>query len=170
MPKHRQGRHHERLKQCVRAAAEREHAENERGTRVLGRSRRHDGVQWNDSFRGFLCAKVEDASTTSGGSLRYYTEEPSACQMPMNETDIQLQLQRPKRADARLNYDKLVAAARALFTEEGTSAPLGFRKSSGSSVPASTTPSILCCFFSRPMAARIPSRVSARGIGRNALA
>ena len=44
--------------------------------------------------------------------------------MPMNETDIQLQLQRPKRADARLNYDKLVAAARALFTEEGTSAPL----------------------------------------------
>ncbi len=40
----------------------------------------------------------------------------------MNETEIQLQ--RPKRADARLNYDKLVAAARALFAEDGTSAPL----------------------------------------------
>ena len=41
---------------------------------------------------------------------------------PMSETEIQLQ--RPKRADARRNYDKLVAAARALFTEESTSAPL----------------------------------------------
>jgi AcrR family transcriptional regulator len=37
-------------------------------------------------------------------------------------TDIQLQ--RPKRADARRNYDKLVAAARATFAEDGTSAPL----------------------------------------------
>jgi AcrR family transcriptional regulator len=41
---------------------------------------------------------------------------------PMSETEIQLQ--RPKRADARRNYDKLVAAARAVFTEDGTSAPL----------------------------------------------
>jgi AcrR family transcriptional regulator len=40
----------------------------------------------------------------------------------MSETEIQLQ--RPKRADARRNYEKLVAAARAVFTEEGTSAPL----------------------------------------------
>jgi AcrR family transcriptional regulator len=40
----------------------------------------------------------------------------------MNETEIQLQ--RPKRADARRNYDTLVAAARALFAEDGTSAPL----------------------------------------------
>jgi AcrR family transcriptional regulator len=40
----------------------------------------------------------------------------------MNETEIQLQ--RPKRADARLNDDKLVTAARALFAEDGTSAPL----------------------------------------------
>jgi AcrR family transcriptional regulator len=31
---------------------------------------------------------------------------------------------RPKRADARRNYEKLVAAARAVFTEDGTSAPL----------------------------------------------
>jgi AcrR family transcriptional regulator len=40
----------------------------------------------------------------------------------MNQTEIQLQ--RPKRADARRNYESLVAAALALFTEEGTSAPL----------------------------------------------
>jgi AcrR family transcriptional regulator len=39
-------------------------------------------------------------------------------------TDTEIQLHRPKRADARRNYDKLVAAARAVFTEDGTSAPL----------------------------------------------
>jgi AcrR family transcriptional regulator len=39
-------------------------------------------------------------------------------------SDLSTQTQRPQRADARRNYDKLVAAARALFTEEGTSAPL----------------------------------------------
>src|SRR5438874_833622 len=38
--------------------------------------------------------------------------------------EIEIQLQRPRRADARRNYEKLVAAARALFTEDGTSAPL----------------------------------------------
>ena len=40
----------------------------------------------------------------------------------MSETRIQPQ--RPMRADARRNYDKLVAAARAVFSEDGTSAPL----------------------------------------------
>jgi AcrR family transcriptional regulator len=40
----------------------------------------------------------------------------------MSETEIQLK--RPMRADARRNYDKLVAAARAAFSEDGTSAPL----------------------------------------------
>jgi AcrR family transcriptional regulator len=39
-------------------------------------------------------------------------------------TDTQLEIKRPMRADARRNYDKLVEAARALFAEEGTSAPL----------------------------------------------
>jgi len=36
----------------------------------------------------------------------------------------EIQFQRPKRADARVNHEKLVAAARALFTERDTSAPL----------------------------------------------
>jgi AcrR family transcriptional regulator len=40
----------------------------------------------------------------------------------MSQTDIQPQ--RPQRSDARANHDKLVAAARAVFTEKGTSAPL----------------------------------------------
>jgi AcrR family transcriptional regulator len=40
----------------------------------------------------------------------------------MSQTEIQLQ--RPQRADARANRDKLVTAGRALFAEEGTSAPL----------------------------------------------
>jgi AcrR family transcriptional regulator len=39
----------------------------------------------------------------------------------MSQSEIQLQ--RPQRADARANRDKLAAAARALFTEKGTSAP-----------------------------------------------
>jgi AcrR family transcriptional regulator len=37
---------------------------------------------------------------------------------------IEIQPQRPMRADARVNHDKLVAAARALFTVKSTSAPL----------------------------------------------
>ena len=41
---------------------------------------------------------------------------------PMTEQEIQLQ--RPMRADARRNHAKLVASARAVFTAEGTSAPL----------------------------------------------
>jgi AcrR family transcriptional regulator len=40
----------------------------------------------------------------------------------MSETEIQLQ--RPKRADARRNYEALVTAARDVFTADGTSAPL----------------------------------------------
>ena len=41
---------------------------------------------------------------------------------PVSQTDIQPQ--RPKRADARVNHEKLVASARTLFTEKSTSAPL----------------------------------------------
>jgi AcrR family transcriptional regulator len=40
----------------------------------------------------------------------------------MSHTEIQPK--RPMRADARVNHDKLVAAARALFTDKSTSAPL----------------------------------------------
>jgi AcrR family transcriptional regulator len=41
----------------------------------------------------------------------------------MSDT-TQIQLKRPMRADARRNYDKLVATAREIYTAEGTSAPL----------------------------------------------
>jgi AcrR family transcriptional regulator len=40
----------------------------------------------------------------------------------MSQSEIQRQ--RPQRADARANHVKLVAAARALFSDKGTSAPL----------------------------------------------
>jgi AcrR family transcriptional regulator len=40
----------------------------------------------------------------------------------MSQTE--LHSQRSQRADARVNHDKLVAAARTLFAEKGTSAPL----------------------------------------------
>jgi AcrR family transcriptional regulator len=39
-------------------------------------------------------------------------------------TDTQIELRRPKRADARRNYDNLVTAAREVFSTDGTSAPL----------------------------------------------
>jgi AcrR family transcriptional regulator len=39
-------------------------------------------------------------------------------------TNPETALRRPRRADAQRNHDKLVAAARAVFTEQGTSAPL----------------------------------------------
>jgi AcrR family transcriptional regulator len=44
--------------------------------------------------------------------------------MTTAQPDISPLLQRPKRADARRNYDKLVAAARDAFAELGTSASL----------------------------------------------
>src|SRR5581483_11221430 len=46
---------------------------------------------------------------------------PKRTRMTNPETTM---LGRPRRADAQRNYEKLVAAARAVFTEEGTSAPL----------------------------------------------
>jgi len=43
----------------------------------------------------------------------------------MHETTTEIQqLQRPKRADARRNYDKLIAAAREAFAENGADASL----------------------------------------------
>jgi AcrR family transcriptional regulator len=42
----------------------------------------------------------------------------------MTNTNTEIQLKRPMRADARRNYEKLVATARDVFAAEGTSAPL----------------------------------------------
>jgi AcrR family transcriptional regulator len=42
----------------------------------------------------------------------------------MTETHIQTQVQRPMRADARRNYEKLVAAGLSVFAEQGTSGSL----------------------------------------------
>jgi AcrR family transcriptional regulator len=42
----------------------------------------------------------------------------------MTETPTSTQFQRPMRADARRNYEKLVSAARDVFTEQGASASL----------------------------------------------
>ncbi|MEA2225432.1 MAG: hypothetical protein QOE67_714 [Solirubrobacteraceae bacterium] len=44
--------------------------------------------------------------------------------MTSAKTDATARAPRPMRADARRNYDKLIAAARAAFTEEGTGASL----------------------------------------------
>ena len=65
---------------------------------------------------------MEGASTRFGGDLRLIYGGTLHLSRTMTETEIQLQ--RPKRADARRNYDRLVAAARDVFTEDGTSASL----------------------------------------------
>jgi AcrR family transcriptional regulator len=67
---------------------------------------------------------MEGASRTSGGNLRVIYGGTLRLSSLMSETTTEIQLQRPKRADARRNYDQLVAAARAAFAEDGTSAPL----------------------------------------------
>ena len=52
--------------------------------------------------------------------------QPAEKNRPMTSTDVSAQLQahRPKRADARRNYEKLIAAGREAFTEDGKSASL----------------------------------------------
>jgi AcrR family transcriptional regulator len=65
---------------------------------------------------------MEGASTRFGGDLRLIYGGALHLSRTMTETEIQLQ--RPKRADARRNYDALVTAARDVFTEDGTSASL----------------------------------------------
>ena len=66
-----------------------------------------------------------------GGFLRLegkYTEVSSGSQaasaMPATEITRSAPTRRPKRADARRNYDKLIAAAREAFTERDRSASL----------------------------------------------
>src|SRR5271154_3891923 len=77
---------------------------------------------------------MEDSSETPGANLRIIYGGNLRLSNRMSQTETQtetqpeiqpeLQPQRPQRADARVNHDKLVAAARALFAEKGTSAPL----------------------------------------------
>lgn len=71
---------------------------------------------------------MEGASEISGGSLRNYMEVASAFQgltsMSSTDTSEQAILQRPKRADARRNYEKILAAAREAFAEGGEATSL----------------------------------------------
>jgi AcrR family transcriptional regulator len=70
---------------------------------------------------------MEATSEISGGSLRNYTEASSVCQrnrMTTTEAGPQTLIVRPKRADARRNYEKVLAAAREAFAEGGESTAL----------------------------------------------
>jgi AcrR family transcriptional regulator len=70
---------------------------------------------------------MEAASEISGGDLRNYMEAPSVCQVIVvttTETSAPTLLTRPKRADARRNYEKVLAAAREAFAEDGESTAL----------------------------------------------
>ena len=75
--------------------------------------------------------KMEAASEISGGSLRNYTEAPPVCQekfehaeMSTPEATAPTLLERPKRADALRNYEKLLTAAREAFAEGGEATSL----------------------------------------------
>lgn len=70
---------------------------------------------------------MEAASEISGGTLRNYTEVPSGCQgnrMTATQEPTETLLARPRRADARRNYEKVLAAAREAFAEGGESTSL----------------------------------------------
>ena len=70
---------------------------------------------------------MEAASEILGGTLRNYTEGPSVCQaicMTTVDTSADTLLTRPKRADARRNYEKVLAAAREAFAEGGEATSL----------------------------------------------
>src|ERR671924_2305473 len=71
---------------------------------------------------------MEATSEITGGFLRNYTEAPSGCQprfaMSATERPTTTLLDRPKRADARRNYEKVLAAAREAFAEGGESTAL----------------------------------------------
>src|SRR5437764_13978043 len=70
---------------------------------------------------------MEATSEICGGSLRNYTEVPSGCQgflMNTVDTSTQALITRPKRADARRNYEKVLAAAREAFAEGGEATSL----------------------------------------------
>ena len=71
---------------------------------------------------------MEATSGRNGGCLQNYTEVPSGFQpeffMGTTEDIPQTLLTRPKRADARRNYEKVLATAREAFAEGGESTAL----------------------------------------------
>jgi AcrR family transcriptional regulator len=70
---------------------------------------------------------VEATSEITGGDLRNYMEVASGCQgkiMSTTETSAQALITRPKRADARRNYEKVLRTARQAFAEGGESTAL----------------------------------------------
>ena len=72
-----------------------------------------------------MSAKVEDTSTRFGGNLRLlYGGYLRLSSDPMTDPPSTQSSQRPKRADARRNYEKLWTRRATAFTEDGGSAPL----------------------------------------------
>ena len=69
---------------------------------------------------------METTSEITGGCLQNYTEAASVLQPDSMSTAeaTQTLLTRPKRADARRNYEKVLAAAREAFAEGGESTAL----------------------------------------------
>jgi AcrR family transcriptional regulator len=70
---------------------------------------------------------MEATSEITGGDLQNYTEAASGCQsisVRTTESTAETLLTRPKRADARRNYEKVLTAAREAFAEGGESTAL----------------------------------------------
>jgi AcrR family transcriptional regulator len=70
---------------------------------------------------------VEATSEITGGHLQNYTEGASVLSsefMNTTETGAQTLIERPQRADARRNYEKVLTAAREAFAEGGESTAL----------------------------------------------
>lgn len=71
---------------------------------------------------------MEATSEITGGHLQNYTEVPSGLSRPIvmntTATGTPTLVTRPKRADARRNYEKVLAAAREAFAEGGESTAL----------------------------------------------
>ena len=70
---------------------------------------------------------MEATSEITGGHLQNYTEGASVLSseiMDTTEAGAQTLIERPRRADARRNYEKVLAAAREAFAEGGESTAL----------------------------------------------
>src|SRR6201986_1265760 len=60
----------------------------------------------------------------SGGALRFVKRNILSDPMTAPDTPTDILVTRPKRADARRNYDKVIAAAREAFAEGGAATSL----------------------------------------------